>query len=602
MVGRRNTSNGWGLVAMNARPLKLFAPLILATLLLAGCGVQEYAYHDREAAMTKADYKEALAPPPILDGPIFPPPPIPIMQPIIAGPDKLMEETRLVTISVDETVPLKDALFHLAHQAEVDLELDPRIKGAVIFTARERPFQTVIRRIADMAGLRYKFEEGVLRVELDEPYHENYKIDYLNVVRRSSSNVSSSVDLDSAGVGGSGGGGGNASSSSISMDSEVDFWTELEANLTQIMDSSRTWRPSAMDEVIAVQSVSLDIPVETEEETSVTEPVAADTTQAGPSFTINKQAGIVSAFGTQRQHRLVEDYLDQVRKSVNAQVLIEARVLEVTLLDQFKSGVNWRSIFDSDLNFAASLGDIVAEPPFIGPSAATPSRATLAIVGHDLAAVVNLLQQFGTVRALSAPRLTALNNQSAVLKVAENRVFFTLDVETTTDEVTGDQTVTVSSEVNTVPVGLIISVQPSIDLDAQTISLTLRPTVTRVVREVSDPAVEIQSRILGETVESMIPVISVQEMDSVVNMRSGEVLVMGGLMQDNTTSDQDGIPGASDVPLAGNLFKTHDDSISKSELVIFLRATVMDSGNVDPADVDLYRRFGGDRRPLTFRR
>jgi len=216
---------------------------LFVVLALSGCNAAErYTYFDRDAKLQRDDFREVLQPPPV------PPPqpntpPIPEMQSIVAlpGPALPSEAVRHVSISTDETVPLREVLYELARQAGVDLELDPRIEGSVIFNARSRPFEEVVRRIADLAGLRHSFDDGVLRVELDEPYFLSYRINQLNLLRRATSQVETSVSVSGiSGEESSGGGssGGNTSESTVSGNSEADFWQELEGNLQLILASS----------------------------------------------------------------------------------------------------------------------------------------------------------------------------------------------------------------------------------------------------------------------------------------------------------------------------------------------------------------------------
>jgi MSHA biogenesis protein MshL len=138
-------------------------------------------------------------------------------------------------------------------------------------------------------------------------------------------------------------------------------------------------------------------------------------------------------------------------------------------------------------------------------------------------------------------------------------------------------------------------VQPSINQETDEISLALRPTVTRVVDEVDDPAVAIAS---NNTVKSQVPVVAVQEIDSVVKLHSGQVAVMGGLMSDSSSNQEEGVPVLGQLPVIGYLFKARDDATRKTELVIFLRATILENGGIDPVDADFYKRFGRDRHPF----
>jgi len=234
------------------------------------------------------------------------------------------------------------------------------------------------------------------------------------------------------------------------------------------------------------------------------------------------------------------------------------------------------------------------------PVTATANVLTLAGGAPNFNVVANTVEAFGTVRALSSPRLTVMQNQTAVLRVAENDVFCNIAVEQNT-QVVNNQKVTdcaVTSELQTVTIGLVMTVQPSINLETDEITLTLRPTITRIVRQENDPAVYLEN-IAGVT--SQVPVIGVQEIDSVITVPSGGVIVVGGSMQDRSTVDETGIPGLSELPWIGQAFKSKSRNAERSELVIFLRATIVRNDNfVDPYDIDLYKLFGEDRRPLTF--
>lgn len=541
---------------------------------------------------------------------------IPELQAYYAEPSENLKPMPLVSISVNQTVPIKDALFELARQADYDIELDPRITGSIIFTAREKPFDVVIKRISEMTGLRYKFEDDTVRIEMDTPYSKTYKIDYLNYVRSTTSSVQNNVSVVT-GEGADTGSDFNAGSTS-----EADFWGELSSNLTQILgvrESSGNLRTNVDPQITAVENNPQAVqPVVTEgengEQVVQTQPPQAtlqvnslppvgaggaggaeedDAVTSG--FSVNRQAGMISVYGTERQQKEVAEYLQQVKRSVTSQVLIEAKILEVSLTDEFSTGIDWSRI---SLTGQATLD--FASPQRVFLDATTPAGAgtTLTVGGNDINAVISALSRFGTVRALSSPRLTVLNNQSAALNVAENLVYFELDVETNTSD--AGIVTTVESEVRNVPEGVLINVQPSINLDEHSVSMSIRPTVTNVDRFETDPAVAIAAAAAGAPgVASQIPVVQVQEFDSVIKMNSGQAVIMGGLMQDRAQVSENGIPVLSEVPLIGNVFKSHVDSIQKTELIVFLKATIMDGGdNIHNTDRETYKLFSDDRRPL----
>ena len=216
----------------------LTAPLLLIAL-VACEGTLPVMDHDRYGELTRDDFRDALEPRPV---PSSTPadaaggPAIPDLRPLIELPPPLSPaERKLVSLSVNETVPLKDVLIELGRRAEVDLELDPQIAGGVILTMRERPLREVIERIADLAGLRFAFQGSSLRIERDLPYYLNYRVDYLHLTRQANSVVETSVNV----MGGDQGTDGNASSSAVSGQSDVNFWHELEDSLGQILLNSR---------------------------------------------------------------------------------------------------------------------------------------------------------------------------------------------------------------------------------------------------------------------------------------------------------------------------------------------------------------------------
>lgn len=608
------------------RKLTLMTGVAVAALTVSGCDLaRNQLKQDRAANMEMQDFRDGLAPripEDTEDLASDDDSDIPSLEPYVAPPSDNLKPMPLVSISVNQTVPLRDALFELAEQANYDIELDPRISGSIIFTARERPFDVVIRRISEIAGLRYKFEDDTLRVELDTPYYETYKIDYLSYIRNNSSTISNDVSVVT------GGGADTGSRFEATSESQADFWGELEANLTQILgvgptsgnlkskatpqitaapQSTPAVQPVAATDANGATTVQVQAPQATLEVNSLpTEPEETTTGTApgqgggnGPSFAVNKQAGIISIFATERQHKQIKQYLETLRRSVTAQVLIEAKILEVGLSDEYAAGVSWGDLA-GELTGGLIIDDGgVGARPSLNPAQLNPlTTFELAYNKNNVQAVVDALSRFGTVRALASPRLTVLNNQSAVLNVATNEVYFELSIDvTTSDNTTQAQ---IDSDIRNVPEGVLINVQPSIDLDNQTVSMAVRPTVTRITRTVEDPSVQFAAAANNiDGVSSNIPVVNVQEMDSVVSLHSGQAMLMGGLMQDRTDGTTNGIPVLSEVPLVGALFRNQVDQVQKTELVVFLKATILDGSqkSIHQTDKDLYNTFSGDRRP-----
>ncbi|MCB9973336.1 MAG: type II and III secretion system family protein [Rhodospirillales bacterium] len=623
----------------------MYIVLSLVSLIgLTGCDLaKNYTKVDREGNLEAQDYRDAFAPREAeVDEAAAADDSIPPLMPYVAGLSDNLKPMPLVSVNLNQSVPLRDALFELAKEAEYDLELDPNIRGSIIFTARNKPLDVVVDRIADVAGLRYQFVDDTLRIELDSPYSKTYKIDFLNVIRNSDSEITNSISVVS------GDGADTGSKFKANTSSEGDFWAELEANISQILNVQgsymRTTRdprlnvtdpkpvpveqagaseggkassaqggagaPSANGQqpsaeppqaVLQVDSLPLD------EEDSSRKKGRSSSTKEEPeiSFSINKQAGIILVYAPDKLQKQVQKYLDLVRKTVTSQVLIEAKVLEVSLTDEFATGISWGDINllgDGVLNFqsgTAAGGFITGMRPSLNPVTNPTTDLSIGVIGNDAQALMEAVSRFGTVKALASPRLTVLNNQPAVLNVATNVVYFELEINITDGTTTTAQRTEIQSDIKTVPEGILINVMPSIDLETGMISMSVRPTVTSVEDFVDDPGFAFAASTVGSNLSNRVPQVNVQEIDSVINMASGQAIVMGGLMQDRSESSQSGIPMLSEIPLAGNLFKNQGDKISKKELVIFLKATILDSGsNVHDTDKDFYKMFSNDRRPF----
>ena len=601
---------------------------LLSMPVLSSCELtQNFMKHDRENGMEPQDYRDALAPREVDADKedAYNKSKIPELKPYVAGPDMNYKPMPLVSVAVNQTVPLRDVIYEITEQAGYDAQIDPRIKGSIIFSARNRPLDMVIDQMAEIAGLRYKFEDDMVRVELDTPYHEIYKINYLALTRTNSSSISNDISVVS------GEGTDTGSSFSAQNESVLDFWKELDTNLTQIVQSNRdtnrlaTTRdprvtvaesnpapvePIVMDANGNIADAGPNVQVQAPQAVLNVQALEEEDNSGGDQddpfearFSLNKQAGVISVFAPQRLQTQVSKYLDEIKKSATSQVLIEAKVLEVSLNDSYAAGIDWSQV---DINLFGGRGAI----GFGNNRNLTDSgglvRGVLSATGSDLSnsvgsfskgnfsAAVDALSEFGTVQALASPRLTVLNNQSAALNVAKNVVYFEIETETSVGD-TGPPVVSFETEAKTVPEGVLINVQPAIDLDAGRIAMAIRPTITSISEFTNDP----NPSLATAGVESPVPVVNVQEFDSVIQVDNGQAVVLGGLIQDRVESVRTGVPVLSEMPLMGAAFRRQVDLVTKTELVVFLKATIVDGNNtVHNTDKDLYRTFSSDRRPF----
>jgi general secretion pathway protein D len=309
---------------------------------------------------------------------------------------------------------------------------------------------------------------------------------------------------------------------------------------------------------------------------------------------VSPEAGLVTVRATARQHQEIQSFLDQLLSSTRRQVLIEATIAEVQLTDDFQLGVDWARISDRlDRNGLSILTGLLnpnnsVSPPGTGlPSPGIPSTFTIQYrelgKGGNVSVLVQLLREFGNVRVLSSPKIMALNNQTAVLKVVDDLVYFTVNVETIPGTGTNQTIQTFETVVHSLPVGVVMTVTPQIS-QSDSVILNVRPTISRQIGSVQDPNPDLADA----GVVSQVPVIRTREIESVLQVRSGDVAVLGGLMQDQVTDDTRQLPFLGDIPGLGDAFKFRSQLVTKTELIIFLRPVVVEQASLD-ADLAAYR-------------
>lgn len=305
----------------------------------------------------------------------------------------------------------------------------------------------------------------------------------------------------------------------------------------------------------------------------------------------NPESGYLSVRATQAQHERVREFLDRVMRSARRQVLIEATIVEVDLSNRFQQGIDWSLVRPGGTTADSSFFARPSGPPTgLQTGGVISALTTLTLTetnvfnGRDLTAMLSMLESFGTLRVLSSPKISVLNNQSSILKVVDNKVYFTIEVTAGTPASPGVAATpaTYTTTINTVPIGFLMTVIPQIS-ESNEVTLNLRPTISRITGYASDP-----SPMLAQYgVNNRIPEVQTREMESVLRVQSGGVAILGGLMQDSRNNNTDEVPGLNRLPLVGNLFKYRDEASKKTELVIFLRPTVL----IDPTLEGDFKEF-----------
>jgi MSHA biogenesis protein MshL len=580
---------------------RLCIVLASVVLSLSGCAAASHREPKPAAAPTA---KAADAPLQPNGAPLMPPAP------------RARGKTETFTITVNN-VPVADVLFELARDAKLSLDISPRVAGEVTLIAVDQTIQQVLGRIAEQVDMRYEIKDSTIVVRPDTPFERQYKIDYVNIERdsKSSSNIATQIQASSGAVAGTAGGGdasNNNSTSELTGVSRNRFWYSLIANVKALVGDT-TPQPINGQPAPAAPAPAPTAPAPassaaagntTAGNGSARNAIPASATPVDAPVAIkesslviaNAETGLLVVRATARQQDRVQEFLDVVLRSARRQVMIEATIAEVQLSDQYQQGVNWQKFNNGGFSAVQQPQGPAPLPggsiPGSGPGGITypatstplpnPAMAVLQYVGSpgsflaNVSVAVSLLESFGTVKVISSPKLSVLNNQTAFLKVVDNRIYFNIGVQITPGTLGVPPIVTYTSTPATVPVGFVMSVTPTID-EAGMVMMDVRPTISRIIDYVNDP----NPALAQAKVVSQIPEIQTREIESLLRVKSGDIAVMGGLMQDNTNNTSDEVPGLGRIPWVGNLFKYKNNSRTKSELVIFLRPVVIRDASVE---------------------
>jgi general secretion pathway protein D len=472
------------------------------------------------------------------------------------------------TVVVNE-VPVKEILFALARDAKVNVDVDPRIDGVVTLNAVDQTLTQLLDRIARQVNIRYELAGDNLYVLPDQPHIRTYKVNYLGMAREMDGQIKLQTSVGGAaggtgggGAGGAGGGGAGAAgtgATNISVEAQNRFWETLVSSVRAIITPPELGgAPGAEEAVVAYP-----------------------------------ETGLLSVWATSAQHAQIQELIDTAVESGQRQVMIQATIAEVTLSTKFQAGIDWSvlvDVGDASFNIASTLlpgvGLLQEFSSLVLDYEEDPAKQSSNVID----AQVRLLEEFGDVRILSSPQIMTLNNQTATLKVADDIVYYELD-----SDVSQAQTNTVTSidsQAKTVSVGVTMSITPQINANDSVI-LNVRPSITRVLRFVPDPGVALLQAQLPSSVNIPnpgVPELRVREMESVLRLNSGQIAVLGGLMENNDQADDAGTPGISRIQGLGELFKSRTRQSRKTELVVFLRPIVVRNPSLE-ADLQPYRQF-----------
>ena len=576
----------------------LAAALVLA-LSASGCANRVSPIAQSEGHITSAPKPAGDVPVPVKNTSFAVPPPKPAVK------------IPTYSVVVNE-VPAKELLQALARDTKQNIDIHPGITGVVSINAINETLPAILDRVTRQVNMRYRNEGGTIFVEPDSPMLRTYRVNYVNMERDSESRIGVSGAISGSTVSGGGQQGGgaqgaNQSQTTVNTKSQNHFWELLQGNIRSILSSTRALAQSSDEKAARAEAVR------SQRESRIAQAEAVARAGAGAKdlfkevfsapppalpgdvnqdIVVNPVAGTVSVLATERQHDLIRQHIDTVIRSVQRQVMIEATIVEVRLSDAYQAGVDW-----SRLRIGGGLDIVQSLTGSIPAGGIDTRRDALAgnlpgpnfIVGYtnptsrigNIAAAVKLLESFGNTRVLSSPKLMALNNQTALLKVVDNIVYF--EVNSSTVQSQTQTNTSVNTTAKTVSVGVVMAVTPQINEDGR-VTLTVRPSVSRVLRFVQDP-----NPLL--VVPNLVPEVQTREMESVLQVGTGQTAVLGGLMEDNAQRNRDQIPGADTLGAIGEVFRFRDNNNTKRELVIFLKPTVINNPSLESDDLKFYQRF-----------
>ncbi|MEK1906192.1 MAG: secretin N-terminal domain-containing protein [Pseudomonas sp.] len=431
-------------------------------------------------------------------------------------------------------MPARDFFLSLMDGAGQNLVVHPEVTGNITFSLRRVTLEEVLAAVRDSYGYDYRRTSYGYQILPNKVITRSYDLNYLNLQRVGESDTrvssgqveSTSSNSDSSSNNGSSSNSNDSTvttlnASKVVTTSNVDFWHEVEGVVKIIVGGEQ-----------------------------------------GNSVVVNPQASLLVVRANSADQENVARFLEQAQRNLQRQVILETKILEVQLNDEFQAGITWTQMGD-DVT-AGVNGDTLSGPTDIG------GVFSAALTLGDFTGLIQLLQTQGEVRVLSSPRISTLNNQKAVIKVGTDE-FFVTEVSSNSSTTTVAGVTQPTQDLTLTPFfsGISLDVTPQIDQN-DVVTLHVRPTVSRVVDQN-------KTIVLGEDNVFNLPLAlsTSRQSDSIVRARSGQVVVIGGLLQNDSDNTDAEVPWASSLPFVGSLFKQQRKSLKKSELVILMRPQVV---------------------------
>lgn len=463
---------------------------------------------------------------------------------------------------------LRVALRLLAETFGLGLEIDPDVHGLVNTRLENVTLDEALASLLVRHSYAYQIQGGVLRVTGSRMQSKTFSLDYVSLSRVAATQTVVTSGLSTGGIsggqqfGGQFGGqvGGGGGGSQISSTTAANLWQDVRIALEALVFYDMTADTAARQIVSAATTEGSTVAAPVNAAGSVLGSAAgapgatAKTSGDGRRLIVNPIAGSIFVTAPPRTLELVQSYISSFQASVQRQVLVEAKIVRVSLNREFRFGINWQLLTNR-----AKLN--------IGPPPVSSNTASITLGGglSQVTIALEALESQGDVAVLSSPMITALNNQMAVFDATSAEVFFAV---TQTPVVGTGGAVLLNTQVQPqqVSVGIVLNILAQIGAD-NVITLLVRPQLSEVSR--------IEEFVTPEGGKITAPVISRRETDTMARVRGGETIVIGGLTQTRRDKTSSGVPGLRRVPGIGGLFGGRSDVEEKDELVIFLTPTII---------------------------
>jgi MSHA biogenesis protein MshL len=473
---------------------------------------------------------------------------------------------------------LRDVLMLLSKESGVSIVAERGLRGLVQVEAQNKKLGELLYTILKPLGYTASVENGMILVGRPKLTTRTFRMNYLKDTRNSSSNM----NVSGFAAGGSG-------SVSVSTTGKSDFWGAIENSLEMfVFGTSGKGKREGGGYIVgeAEKKQTADSKGTSDKKavlTDIEDPMLSSTMLNDnmlKQLVVNEMSGIIQITDFPENLDKIASFLTDVEEGSKRQVLIQAHIMEVSLKDSFSMGIDWKTILDKSSNFSVAQSLI---PSTGAATTATSSVFKLSAVGDSFGVMLDAMKEQGNVNMLSSPKITALNNQKAVIKLTTKEVSW-ISTKTTATTTNGSDTYTTTPQVD--EVGIFLDVTPQIAQDGSII-MQIHPSVSEI-REVST----------SPDKSSTKPVIDVREIDTMVDAKGGETIVIAGLISDKLSETKRSVPLLGDIPyFGGALFSYNKQDRTKAELVIMMTPYLLNAKNIDEIRAEHEKRMqniGGD--------